>query len=225
MTVAFLGAVMAELAHWPWNMIAALAGCAALAILLWINFGKPWFRARRLARSCDVHFVVRSMQEYAFDYVVQDEQRHHTSVLAVPSNSSVYIEIGVSPLIHFNCTAVVFGCNGDNDKKPYATKMLDRFTNRSKNTFVPGVDERHSIDIHRFYVLRNERPINVGTHHLFGYEVVTQQPGTYKTHVMFLTDEIQGSAELTIVVEDKPRTRMKCLLHEDCYVRPIRKIA
>jgi hypothetical protein len=63
-------------------------------------------------------------------------------------------------------------------------------------------------------------PYAVGTHRVLTFRVQTRDLGVYPFQISFVTDEIEGSAELTIRVEDRPTTRMRCHSHIGCWVRP-----
>lgn len=198
---------------------AAFAGIGAL-IAGWAHLGRPWWRRRRLRNPCEVHFVLRP-EVATTDYVVHDDRRHHTRTLVLPAHSEVEIELGLRARVHFRETEFVFGCDGEDSAKPYATQWLDRFSaNTTKNAWTPGIDEGHSLDIHHFYHRRKEVHRNTGTHYVHSFLLVTRVPGTYKAYVSFLTDEVEGNAQLELVVEATPHTRMRCVLHRDCFVRP-----
>jgi len=204
-------------------MISALIGGAALLCVIWIQFIKPWLRGRRLRRPCEVHFVLRPERH---DYVVHDNERHHVRVLVLPAHSVREIEIGFKVKVNFRESELVFGCDGDDDAKPYASQWIDSFTDTGgKTIWIPGEDEGHSIDMHKFYHRRLDRLRNIGTHYVNSFRLITRAPGEYKAYVSFLTDEIEGNAELSIIVEEKPKTRMKCSKHRDCYVRPLTRSA
>ena len=91
-----------------------------------------------------------------------------------------------------------------------------------KNVWIAGQDEGHSLDVHNFYHWRREVWRNVGTDYVFSMNLITKASGVYSTGLAFLTDEIEGSADFTIVVEDRPHSKMKCHEHRNCYVRPLK---
>lgn len=85
---------MAQFADQPWPMYAAmLAGLTLvvsltmLTLFLWVNFGRPWNRARLLKRPCDVHFQIRSLQTRSIPYAKQDDLDHRVKELVLPSHS------------------------------------------------------------------------------------------------------------------------------------------
>jgi len=192
-------------------------------IAVWVNFVRPFLRNRKLRRPCEVHFVIRPESKNT-NYVLHDDRRHHTRVLVLPAYSELEIEIGLRATVSFKETEFVFGCDGQEEAKPYAKQWIDRFSaTATKNTWTPGEDDGHSLDIHKFYHRRKEVYRNTGTHYVNSFLLVTRSPGKYTTYISFLTDEMEGNAALEIVVEDVPRTRMQCIVHKDCYVRPLAK--
>jgi hypothetical protein len=216
---------MALIANWlssgegPYTITAAVAGVAALAILVWLEFIKPRLRERRLKSPCDLRFVVRRHQHANLPYLLQDDDDHAVHELVLPSNSSVEIEVGFIPKVPFFLEQIILGCEGDPDQKPYITEAMDRFTEGQKR-WRPG-EGGHSRDIHKhWHTLRNSA-CPVGTHRVSSYQIQTRGAGVYRFQVAFVTNEIEGNGDLSIRVEDKPLTRMQCRSHSRCYIRPI----
>jgi hypothetical protein len=213
--VAALGGAMFQI--WIGPAIAAVA----LLGFGWVHFGRPWWRGRRLRHPCTAHFVIRPLGQRDLPYVLQDTERHDVRQLVLPSYSAYEIDIGIRALVPIKAHSIAFGCDGDNADKPYAIQYLIRYEDGpGQREFSAAVDEGHSMDMHAFYHRKVSKPLNADTHWNMSYKLATRAPGTYKTHLFFFTDEIQGSVDLSIVVEDKPSSRMKCIKHRDCYVRP-----
>lgn len=201
------------------QLAALLVGAAGVYLALHNIFIRPWLRTRKLRKPCDVRFVVRGMQDVALSYVVQDDERHILDELVLPSRSVVEIEFGYMPIVPIQLEELVFGCEGDNDSKPYVIAALDRFTGqRGEDKPAPG---EHTIDIGKNWhtVRKVARP--VGSHFVVTYRLQTQGAGVYPVKIAFMTNEIEGNGELTIRVEDRPTTRMRCRGHEGCWVRPM----
>jgi hypothetical protein len=199
------------------------AGIAAVGVLItaYAHIVKPWWRARKLKQPCSAHFVIRPMGTINLGYVVQDDERHDVRTLVLPSHSVVEIEIGFRALLPFRDTEIIFGCDGNDETKPYASGWIESLST-DRLVYTPGVDAGHSLDIHKFYHRQKPMSRNVGTHYTNGLKLVTRATGTYRTYLSFLTDEIEGNVVFSMIVEDKPRTRMKCIRHRGCYVRPQR---
>jgi hypothetical protein len=205
------------MANWPWPTI--IAG-AALAGFLWVNFGRPWKRQRALKSPCMVHFVLRP--EYpAHNYVLHDTERHHVMQLALAPNSEYEIEVGFFAKVSYKETEIVFGCEGAGEP-PYAVEWIDSFSDSGEvKRYRPGEHEGHSLDIHKFYHRRAPRVRNRSTHFVNGFRLLTRTPGRYRACFGFLTEEDEGNTYLEIIVEDNPRSRMRCIRHKDCYVKPL----
>jgi hypothetical protein len=200
---------------WIGPVIAGLA----LAAFSWVHWARPWLRERRLRHPCTAHFIIRPAGMRDLGYVIQDDDRHDVRQLVLPSNSTVEIDIGIRQLFAIKPHSIVFGCDGDAASTPYATAYLIRYDGNAE--FQPGADAGHTVDMHKYYHRPAPKPLNAGSHFNMSYRLVTRGPGLYKTKIFFLTDEFQASATLSILVEDRPRTRMKCIQHRGCYVRPV----
>lgn len=200
-------------------IIGVAIAAVGLALGIWKSLIEPKLRIRKLKRPCDVRFVVRGAQDVDLNYVVQDDERHILDELVLPSHSVVEIEFGYMPKVPIQLEELVFGCEGDHDSKPYVIAALDRFTGQ-RGQDKPAQGE-HTIDIGRNWhtVRKVARP--VGSHFVVTYRLQTQSAGTYPVKIAFMTNEIEGNGELTIRVEDRPTTRMRCRGHEGCWVRPM----
>jgi len=208
---------MAQLVSWPWQMYAVIFSAVALGGFVWVNFGRPWMRERIRRRPVHAHFCLRP-ETPGHSYVIHDDVKHDVRTLVLPSNSEVEIEVGYFPVVPFKLSELIFGCDGDNNSKPCPAQLIDRFG--GGETFTPGKDKGHYIDIHKFYHWQRETHRSKGTHYVCSYRLSTRAPGTYTARLSYLTDEIEGNYELSILVEDQPKTRMKCIRHSSCYVRP-----
>jgi hypothetical protein len=219
------GVMLAEMAKWPWGMFGVWIGATALAGFLWVHFGRPIRRHARLKHPCDVHFQIRSITSRLQPYARQDSRSHRVRELVLPSFSEVEIEIGCRPKLPFTEREQIFGCDGDLDKKPYATQCIIHFVETGKRVWIPGEDEGHYTDVHKNYHRVTGRSRNLGTHFVTGFKLVTRNPGKYKASFFFLTDEREGVAELSILVEDLPETCMVCEdpNHWECGIAPARR--
>jgi hypothetical protein len=222
---------VAQLIDQPWQMYATLITGAALLVALamlgqtiWINFWRPWWAERVRREPITAHFVLRPQTPQHW-YVVHDDRKHHVRTLVLPSNAEVEIEVGFSPKVPIKVNEIIFGCRGDDESKPHAQKMIARFGGSNKWE-IPGQDPDHYIDIHKFYHRKRDAQYNKGTHYVLSFHVVTKAPGLYKVSISLLTDQVQGSyGGLSLLVEERPKTRMKCVEHTRCYVRPKVRVA
>jgi hypothetical protein len=73
--------------------------------------------------------------------------------------------------------------------------------------------------VHDYYHVARDVPRNTGTHFGTVFKLQTRAPGIYPVTLSFLEGV---SKRLTIRVEDKPKTPMRCYMrgHVGCFVRP-----
>lgn len=128
------------------------------------------------------------------------------------------------PRIAFKERELVFGCDGDMNKKPYATACVVHFKTTGQNTWFPDRDTNHYMDVHKYYHRRESSDRNFGTHFVCGFRLVTRDAGRYRTTVTYVTDEREGEDELWIRVEDEPQTCMKRDSHWECGVTPTARV-
>jgi len=201
---------------------AIFAGAMLLLYIFWEPV-RHFYRNRKLKKPCKVYFIIRSADSWTSDYAIQDDYDHHLNEIVVPANSQVNIEIMYEPLVHFYEQEISFGCPGNNDLKPFVEKQFTKYVEQpAKSSWVHGEDG-HYRDIHKFWHAPRKKSRNVGSHFVVGFELKVRAAGRYKAILSFLTDEIEGNAELFITVEDKPTTKMRCFEHSGCFVSPLNK--
>lgn len=202
---------------WDWQKAGAIAAFTVLAIAIWVNFVAPRLRNRQLRHPCKAYFHIRELAKGKLSYVLQDDDAHHVKELVLPAFSVVEIEITYSPIIPFNVEETVFECGGDYESKPIVEEPLAPFV--AKGEIPQGVSywNRHG----GYHYSSRYGGRAVGSWYVKGFKLRTKAPGTYKAWIGFLTDEIDGDAtDLAIKVEDKLVTRMNCVLHRWCKLRP-----
>lgn len=206
----------------PFAILGGVAASATLVAYLFIEVVRPVWRRWRLRHPCDVYFNIIGTHEGEITYAIQDDRTHHTKEIVLPTNSETPIEIIYRPKIPFFEETIAFGCEGNNDGKPYAKEYFNRYTVLGQSKWVPGRDEGHSVDRHKFYQIVRKKPRNLGSHVVLGFKLITEKAGVFPAKLYFLTDEVEGSADLTIRVEEKPKTVSRCMIkdHWDCYVYP-----
>ncbi len=198
---------------------AVLAGLTFVAYA-WVEGLQPLIRRYRLRHPCRVYFNIPGPDETRIAHSQQDERGHRTRELTLPPNAEVEIEIIYVPKLAFHEIRFAFGCPFGIEGKPYAFEAFHRFTVQGKSHWKPGEDEGHKTDRHKFYEWKRDEKRNTGTDFLVGFKLRTEKVGVWPMKVFFVTDEVEGSADLTIRVEDKPTTSSKCMIHRDCYVYP-----
>jgi hypothetical protein len=221
--VAITAAVVAAMSQdHVWVVAAALLAGGTFAAYLIVEAILPAIRKHRLKHPCEVHFNVIGRHEGEITYAIQDDRTHHVDELVLPANSEIPIEIIYLPKLPFYETKLAFGCEGNIEGKPYATECFSRFNLKGKSQWIPGVDDGHYLTRHKFYQMDREQHRNTGTHRVVGFKLKTENVGVFDARVYFMTDEVEGSAKLTIRVEEKPKTTVRCIIkdHWDCYVYP-----
>lgn len=212
------------MANWPWAMIGACIAGVVLLVTLWVNLVRPWRHRRALRYPCNAFFNIRELQGGNLNHFVRDDSAHRVKELVLPSNSVVEIEIAYEPTVNFHAVNTVFVIDGDPDCKPVAVERHTRFIaeRTGKARWIPSVDESEFIDVEGNYHYRSRaQPRSIGSYYTTGLRLQTKKAGIYKVWLEFLTNDVYGSAnDLEIRVEDKPHTRMRCVLHWKCWVRP-----
>lgn len=205
-----------------WQQTAALAALTVLAISIWTTFITPRVRRWKLKRPCKAYFHIREFGKGKLNYVVQDDDAHNLKEIVLPANSVVEIEVAYCPTIPFYVEETVFECEGNYDSKPIVEEPVAPFI--ARGAFPPGTSywNRHG----GYHYSSRYGGRAVGSWYTKGFKLRTKMPGTYKAWLGFLTDEIDGGAtDLVIRVEEKPLTRMNCVLHRGCKLRPFRNIS
>jgi hypothetical protein len=207
------------------SILGGIAAAVTLALYAAIEVVKPAWRRRQMRHPCHVWFNIMGPSEGKISYAIQDGRPHHVRELVLAANSEIEIEVIYTPKLAFYESTLAFGCEGDSPGKPYATERFTRFVleGKGKSQWIPGVDESDTIDRHKFYWIKRHEVRNIGTHFIIGYKLKTQSAGIFPMKVFFTTDEFEGSADLSIRVEERPNTPMQCAVkeHYDCYVYPL----
>lgn len=130
------------------------------------------------------------------------------------------VELWIKPRINFTLSDQYFGCDGDISTKPRAVGYYNPFVLRGKiKKGSPETDPEHYVDHWLYYHIREERRLIDTEVYVWGFIIETREPGRYAAN-MFFHGEKLGKATLVINVEDEPKTEMKCLAHDNCYIRP-----
>jgi hypothetical protein len=208
----------------PWAMWSALIAGTVLLISIWVNWARPWLRRKNLSQPVDAYFHIWSLQDGHMPYVVQDDRGHNVQELVLPPNSTQYVEMQYKAKIHFHLDTFIFECrSGPENERPIAKERVNRFIAVGKNRWIPGQDDTDVINRRGGYHVRVDRPRNVGTWSVLGFELQTKGIGVFEVNLGFIADEIEGNATLTIRVEDPIVTkRIRCTGHEQCFIRPFR---
>ena len=223
--IILIGGVTVTLGDVFWSalpLIGVTLTALGLILAVWLAFGRPWRRTRKLTKPCDVRFVIRERGRRHLPHFEQDDKRHIVDELVLPSQSVVEIEFGFKPKVPIYVQQIALGCEGDPDNKPFIVQVSDQFTEANvPKWWLPGEDG-HSRDIYKhWHWVRNTR-YSVGTHRVITLKVRTGGSGKYPFKVSFFTDEVEGKGQLKLIVEDEPKTRVRCRAdgHWGCFIGP-----
>lgn len=112
---------------WDWPKISALAALTVLSITVWVHFGRPYLRARKLKHPCDAFFHIRELSKGELPWVIQDDNAHNVKEIVLPAHSLVEIEVSFYAKVPFHMEETVFECEGEYEKKPIVEKVLKPF--------------------------------------------------------------------------------------------------
>jgi hypothetical protein len=209
----------------PFAVVGGIAASVTLIAYLYIEVVKPAWRRHRLQHPCHVWFNIKGTYDGGVPYIAGDGKPHHLKELVLPPNYETEIEIIYLPKLAYFEFSIAFGCElSDDDGKPHAFECFNRFTipGKGKSHWIPGVDDGHSLNRHKFYTIIRNAPRNTGTHFIVGFKFRTEKVGVFPMKLYFMTNEVEGEADLTVRVEERPTTSMKCCVkqHGECYVYP-----
>ncbi len=205
-----------------WIVAAAFLAGSTLLAYVFVEMIWPAVRHYRLRHPCRVYFNIPGLRERKIEYLRQDDRTHHTKELTLPPNAEFEIEIIYTPKLIFHEDSIAFGCESPLDGKPYASERFDRFTIVGKSHWIPGKDDGHTLNRHKFFQIARGKTRNLKTHFIVGFKLKTEKVGVWPMKVFFITDEVEGSADLTIRVEERPTYSCRCFIknHGECYVYP-----
>jgi hypothetical protein len=212
-----------------WIVAAAVLAASTFVVYGLVEVVGPAIRRYRLRHPCHVYFNIMRPNEGEVSYVQREGKSHHLKELTLPPNSEVEIELIYLPKLEFFESEIMFGCEVESPEgKPYAFECFHRFNmpGKGKDRWIPGFDEGHSLTRHKFYHIVRNRTRNMGTHRIVGLKFRTEKPGIWPMKLYFIMPELEGSADLTVRVEERPKTSMKCYVkeHGECYVYPTRRL-
>ncbi len=164
-----------------------------------------------------MYFVIPASEHHGCDYAHQDGLEHRAKTIVLQSNCSVIVDLVFEPSLFFTAAEMSFGCEGALLEKPYAIEYLNRFIEIGKGkNVIPGQGNRHVIDKYHYYHVKDDpKHFSVGSSYALAFKLKIGSPGTYIPRIFFFGDEVEGEiADLLIVVEDSPKTLMRCVLRE-----------
>jgi hypothetical protein len=210
---AVMAEISAMLAALNWSMVSAFFSAAAVFLVWYVNFFRPWRRRRRLRQPFDAYFLITSTGRFRLDYVQQNDREHYVKKLVVPPRKEVLIQIVLEPRVSFMQHELYFGCDEhlEDEEKPRATEYFVPFVREGvRGSGKP--DEAHPghyTDYNGFYHVREDYLYTADTR-VIGFKLLTGRTGTFRAQVYTVTDDVRGRADLKIKVQEPAKTKMRC---------------
>jgi hypothetical protein len=213
-----LSAALSAITKWPWPIVSTAVSALAAGMIFHINFVRPRLRRRKLKNPVKAWFLIPAQHRHPLNYAISDTDDHAVSELILPPHSECEIQICMSPLVSFRNSELSFGFDwmGETDlKKPIPIEFFSPFVERGAlRRGNPDSDPTHYMDFSNHYHIRRDILYVVGQDVAFGFKIMTRDAGVYRTHLTFKAEEVEGTAFLSLRVEDfPPKTRMKCTCH------------
>jgi hypothetical protein len=215
----------ATIKTWHWPIVSAVLSALAVYLIAHVQIIRPWRRRRKLRRPFDAYFLITSVGRFPLNYVLQDNDEHFVKELVVPSNAEISIQIILRPRLSFMQREIYFGCGENlvNKEKPRATKYFVPFVREGERR--SGKPDKahpsHYTDYNGFYHVREDY-LYANDDRVIGFYLLTGAIGVYPAQIFVVTDEVRGQADLSIRVEQPPKTKMPCQRkgHRRCLVTP-----
>jgi hypothetical protein len=220
--------ILGTISTWPWPMLAAFLAAGSLGVIGHTQIVRPRIRRWKLKRPFRAHFLITPSSRLPLNYVLQDDDEHYVTDLVVPPNSEIPIQIVLEPRISFMQHEIYFGCDESlaDEKKPRAVEYFVPFVREGvrRSGKPDAAHPGHYIDYNGFYHVR-ENFLYTRDCRVIGFKLQTQATGFYPAQIYTVTDDVRGRVDLTVRVEDPPKTKMRCHLKrhriKGCFVTPI----
>jgi len=165
---------------------------AIFVMIVWINFGRPWFRSWRMKRPFDVYFQAEPRSGGA-----------RSSTLTVPAHSEVQIDFRLVPRLHHVRHEVVLAFEGDPERRPRPRSAVNTFIKEGAARIQdPKTNANHYIDYDDAYHIKSRVEHTRGNTYALGFAVETRDAGRYPVRLLVITEDGEGRARnaLTLVV-------------------------
>lgn len=186
--MAAAGMSIAVLGYAP----AASAGLGVLTVglILWINWGRPWWRKRRMRRPFAAYFGSGARSEWARE-------------LRVPAHAEIDIQLWLEPRLHYTQHEIVFGFDGLPGDRPEPLRVHNSSIKVGLAKYqTPREDPGHYIDEKDAYHIRSTAERTPGNTYTLGFIVKTNSPGRYSVVLYVISDvgESRPTKPLFLVV-------------------------
>jgi hypothetical protein len=168
-------------------------GVLTVCLIVWINWGKPWRRKRRMRHPFTAFFG-------------ESDRGKWTHQLIVPANSEVDIQIRVEPKLHYIQHEIMFGFEGEDGQRPEPVRTKNAFVKVGKSKYQDPLEERtHYIDVKDAYHIQSTHERTYGNTYALGFLVKTHGPGRYPVRLLVMSDsgESLPRKPLVLIVEER----------------------
>lgn len=162
-----------------------------LCIQVWVNFGRQWWRNRKMRCPFDAAFI----------YV---EAPSNEKELHLPQNCEVQINLTIFPKLHYTQHEIIVGFVRPDPNNPIMKSYQNKFIQRGKGrTIDPDDDLRHYVDYNGAYHIRDRAERTTGNNYTLGFIVETKAAGRFPLHIDAMTDTGEGNcmSQLVLVVD------------------------
>ncbi|HEC93243.1 MAG TPA: hypothetical protein ENI51_09670 [Candidatus Atribacteria bacterium] len=164
-------------------------------------------------------FLIPDRVRHKVSYAKQDNREHLVKDLILPPNKEVTIMLWIKPKSNYTVEDNYFGCEGDYDKKPEPIAYFNPFVLRGKiKEITPEENEHHYIDHHKYYHVKSKQEFTRDEVYVKGYKIQTHDEGGYIAKYIIRTPNRVKEHKLKIKVSGKKGEKMKCLIHNNCYI-------
>jgi hypothetical protein len=162
--------------HYWW--LAPVISALALAAIVWFQWGQHRVRAFRLKSPFTV------LLSHTSDSPDEVQNLH------IPAHTNeVFIHLRIRPRVQYRQTEILFGFDGDRERRPLPQSILNTFIKKGFNRVQnPDKDTNHYIDQDNHYHIvttADRSPPNVQA---LGFVVQTREPGRYPVVLEIITD-------------------------------------
>lgn len=114
-----------------------------------------------------------------------------------------------------------FGCEGDFQEKPELLCYFNPFILKGRiREVTPKENSERYIDHHKYYHIREREEFTKEEVYVAGYKIKTHGEGDFQAQYIIRTPNTVKTHRLKIRVREKTGERMKCAVHENCYIKP-----
>jgi hypothetical protein len=172
-------------------------GALTVFLIVWINWGRPWRRKRRMNRPFFASFG-------------ESDRSKWTHELQVPADSEVDVQLRIEPKLHYTQHEIVFGFEGEPGCRPEPLRTSNTFIKVGKSKYQDPREERtHYIDAKDAYHIQSTHERTAGNTYTLGFIVKTHRPGRYPVRLVVISDagESLPKKPLVLIVCDSDPQR------------------